>query len=185
MATKPRAALQTFHALKASDLAAAFNDALRRLRLHPGDYGAELTKPEGPSTAGGVQAMQHVRLVPRQAGFPTLLAGHANFSDERAELRTFDHLDAVHRQRFRKPLALDRGQYEDFLRLAKQILEVLHLKTAVTGTPLDLGDEEAAPPGGGKSWVVALVVVVALAGLLAALWKMGVLATAAKMLGKG
>jgi hypothetical protein len=184
MATKPRAALQTFHALKASDLAAAFNDALRRLRLHPGDYGAELTKPEGPSTAGGVQAMQHVRLVPRQAGLPTLVAGHANFSEERAELRTFEHLDAVHRQRFRKPLALDRGQYEEFLRLAKQILEVLHLKTAITGTPLDLADDEA-PPSRGKSWVVALVVVVALAGLGAALWKMGVLATAMKMLGNG
>jgi hypothetical protein len=184
MATKPRAALQTFHALKASDLAAAFNDALRRLRLNPGDYGAELTKPEGPSTAGGVQALQHVRLVPRQPGLPTLVAGHANFSEERAELRTFEHLDAVHRQRFRKPLALDRGQYEDFLRLAKQILEVLHLKTAITGTPLDLDDDEA-PPSGSKSWVVAVVLLVALAGIGAAVWRLGGLAGLTRMLGKG
>jgi hypothetical protein len=177
MSNKPRAALQTFHALKASDMAAAFNDALRRVRLQPGDYRVELTTPEGPSTGGGVQAMQHIRLVPRQAGLPTLVAGHANHAEERAELRTYEHLDAVNRQRFKKPLAIDPGQYADFLRLSKQILEVLRLKTTLTGTPaelVDLDGDEA--PARSRGWLVALVVVLLLGVAGAILWKLGVLA---------
>jgi len=128
-----KAALQTYHALQASELAAAVNEALKKFRLRPGEYAAELTEPEGPSTAGGVQAMQHMRLVPRLAGHPTLLVGHANQADKNAELRTYDHLDAVHRQRFKRPLALDRAQYDDFVTLAKGLLEALHFRTVIVG----------------------------------------------------
>jgi hypothetical protein len=163
MGTKVRASLQTYHAIQATDLAAAFNSALKRVRIVPGDYLAELTAPEGPSTAGGVQAMQHIRLVPGQAGHPTLVVGYANHAEERAELRTYEHLDTVHRQRFRRPLAIDRGQYEDFLRLAKQILEALHLKTTVAEAPLDV---EAPPPGAPwRLWALAFVLALVALGL--------------------
>src|ERR1019366_5773438 len=143
--SKPRAALQTFHALQASELATAFNDALKRVCIQPGDYTAELTAPAGPSTAGGVQAMQHLRLVSSQPGTPTLVVGHANHAEGRAELRTFEHLDAVHRQRFRRPLTIDRTQYDDFVRLAKQLLDALHLQTILTGPPLDLEMDDDGP----------------------------------------
>ncbi len=138
-----RAALQTYHAIQASDLASAFNEAMRRISLVPGDYAAELTAPEGPSTAGGVQAMQHVRLAPRQQGFPTLVVGHASNTDMTAELRTYDHVDAVHRQRFKRPLALDRARYEEFLSLAKAILEALQFRTKLAGPTADLVPGEA------------------------------------------
>jgi hypothetical protein len=178
MVPKARAALQTFHTIQASDLAAAFNDALKRVRIGPGEYSAELTAPEGPSTAGGVQAMQHLRLVPRQPGLPTLVVGHANHAEEKAELRTYEHLDAVHRQRFRRPLAIDRGQYEDFLRLTKQLLDVLHLKTSIVGPPLDLEDDgprsgtsrRSRTPGLFPALTVAL-----LAGAAFALYRSGLL----------
>ncbi len=161
------------------DLAAAFNDALKRVRIGPGDYSAELTAPEGPSTAGGVQAMQHLRLVPGQAGLPTLVVGHANHAEEKAELRTYEHLDAVHRQRFRRPLAIDRGQYEDFLRLTKQLLGVLHLKTSIVGPPLDLEDEGPRSGTSRRSRTRGVVfglvgVVLAVAGF--ALYRLGLFA---------
>ena len=183
--SKPRAALQTFHALQATDLASAFNDALRRIRIQPGDYAAELTAPEGPSTAGGVQAMQHLRLISSQQGAPTLVVGHANHTEGRAELRTFEHLDAVHRQRFRRPLTIDRTQYDDFVRFTKQLLEALHLKTAVVGPPPDLVALEldgeagsASSTGSAGRWIFALlvgVVILAAAGFGA--WRLGLLKT--------
>jgi hypothetical protein len=185
MVPKARAALQTFHTIQASDLAATFNDALKRVRIAPGDYSAELTAPEGPSTAGGVQAMQHLRLVPREPGLPTLVVGHANHAEEKAELRTYEHLDAVHRQRFKKPLDLDRTQYDDFLRLAKQLLDVLHLRTTIVGPPLDLDLEEGAPRSGTSSWAVALAFVIAVGVTGVVLWKLGVLAGVMRALGKG
>ena len=36
----------------------------KKVRIAPGDYAPDLMAPQGPSTAGGVQAMQHLRLVP-------------------------------------------------------------------------------------------------------------------------
>jgi len=166
-----KAALQTYHALQASELAAAVNEALKKFRLAPGEYAAELTEPEGPSTAGGVQAMQHMRLVPRLAGHPTLLVGHANQADKNAELRTYDHLDAVHRQRFKRPLALDRAQYDDFVTLAKGLLEALHFRTVIVGPPADLPEEEAARPvGGGPRGAFVGGVIVAIALVAVGIW---------------
>jgi hypothetical protein len=166
MGTKVRAALQTFHAIQATDLASAFNSAMQRVRIVPGDYVAELTEPAGPSTAGGIQALQHIRLVPGQPGHPTLVVGQANHAEERAELRTYEHLDAVHQQRFRRPLAIDRKQYEEFLRLAKQILDALHLKTTVAEAPLDLEAPASGFPW--KRWLLTFVLALVALGL----WRM-------------
>ena len=140
-----RALLQTQHAIQATDLAAALNDSLKKLRIGPGDYVPELMAPEGPSTAGGAQAMQHLRLVPGQPGLPTLVIGHANRADGKAELRSFDYVDAVHRQRFQRPLPLDRAQYDAFMDSAKLILAALHLRTTIAGLPAELSSE-ATPP---------------------------------------
>ncbi len=167
MGTKVRAALQTYHAIKASDLAAAFNDALKRVRIMPGDYVPQLTEPSGPSTAGGVQAMQHIRLVPSQPGQPTIVVGNANQAEQRAELRTYEYLDAVHQQRFKQDLTLDRSQYEDFVRLAKQILEALHLKTTLSAAPLDL--ETPAPAASNWKLVCGFAIALVLLGL--GLWR--------------
>lgn len=142
---RKRALLQTQHAIQATDLAAALNDSLKKLRIGPGDYVPELMAPEGPSTAGGAQAMQHLRLVPGQPGLPTLVVGHANRAEGKAELRSFDYVDAVHRQRFQRPLPLDRVQYDAFMDSAKLILSALHLHPTIASPPADLG-AEATPP---------------------------------------
>ncbi len=163
-----RAQLQTHHAIQATDLAAAMNDAMKKVRIAPGDYAPELMAPQGPSTAGGVLAMQHLRLVPGQAGEPTLVVGHANHAEGKAELRTFDYVDAVYRQRFRRPLVLDRAAYDAFLALAEQLFVALHLKTTVVGPPADSQPTEGSRHR--SSTAIAWVVVVVLAVVGAGAW---------------
>jgi hypothetical protein len=170
-----KAALQTYHALQASELAAAVNEALKKIRLVPGEYAAELTEPDGPSTGGGLQAMQHMRLVPRLAGHPTLVVGHANQTEKMAELRTYDHLDAVHRQRFKRPLAIDRTQYDDFVTLAKGLLEALQFRTMLVGPPADLRAAAAEPdaqsePARSSSGMMLGSVMVAVALVAVGIW---------------
>ncbi|MDP9151400.1 MAG: hypothetical protein M3O36_15870 [Myxococcota bacterium] len=176
MTKKPRTALQTRHAIEACDLSAAFNEALKKLRLAPGDYVVELTAPVGPSTAGGVQAMQHLRLVPGLAGHPTLVAGHANHADGKAELRTYEHLDAVHRQRFKKALLLDRAQYEEFFNLAKQVFTMMRLEVAVVDANASADPVEPAVAGRRTAVALAGMMAVLLVLLVAAgagAWMMG------------
>jgi hypothetical protein len=171
-AQRSRASLQTFHALQASDLAAALNDALKKVRIAPGDYTPELTEPQGPSTVAGVQAMQHLRLVSAQPGLPTLLVGHANRTDGKAELRTFEYIDAIHRERFRQPLNLDREQYDQFLNLAKMVLGALHLQTTVVGPPPDLAADELPLPNKRAVWKPAIAAVAALVVLALSAWEL-------------
>jgi hypothetical protein len=130
-----RANLQTFHALQATDLANAMNEAFQKIRVPPGDYRPELTAPDGPSTAGGVQAMQHLRLVAGDPTLPALVVGHANHAEGKAELRTYDHVDAIHQERFGRPLALDRPAYDAFIGFARQVFTALHLQTTFVGPP--------------------------------------------------
>ena len=169
-----RTSLQTFHAIQASDLAAAMNEALQKVRIAPGDYAPELMAPQGPSTAGGVQAMQHLRLVARQAGQPTLVVGYANHAEGKAELRTYDYVGAVYRQRYHRPLDLDRAAYDAFLGFAKQVFSALHLQTTIVGPPADFGEDApgASPRRGiAKAAVVALVVAL-LAAFVFGAWTM-------------
>jgi hypothetical protein len=172
MSTGGRGPLQTQHAIQATELAAACNDALKKVRIEPGAYAVQMTAPEGPSTAGGIQAMQHLKLVPGAAGYPTLVFGHANHAEGRAELRTYEHLDAIHRQRFKRPLVLDRARYDECLALAQHVLDALHLQTSITGPPADLPEEPlSGPRERGRSRIaVAIIVAIALAAAALAIW---------------
>ena len=129
------------------------------MRLPPGEYVPELTAPEGVSTGGGVQALQRLRLVPQRSGFPTLVAGSANQKEGLAELRSWDHLDAIHRQRFKKPLPLDRASYDAFLELSKSFLDVLHLKTVIVGPSPSLVPAKPLPDDEGTGSSSTAIVV--------------------------
>jgi len=167
-----KASLQTIHAIQASDLAAAMNEALKKVRIPPGDYAPELMAPQGPSTAGGIQAMQHLRLVAGQPGLPTLVVGYANHAEGKAELRTYEYVDAVHRQRFHGPVSLDRAQYGAFLDFAKYVFSALSLQTTVVGPPADFDPEGTAAPKNGRTpkTMAVLVVTAVLAALAFGTW---------------
>ena len=75
-------------------------------------FHVELAAPEGPSTGGGKQSMQHLKLVP-EGGGPVTVAGWADPVARTAELRTYEHVSGLHAQRFKgQPIPLDRAQYD-------------------------------------------------------------------------
>ena len=55
--------LQTQYSARATDLAESFRSTLGRMTVGPYGYRPDMTAPEGVSTGGGVQAMQHLRLL--------------------------------------------------------------------------------------------------------------------------
>ena len=60
--TMQRSALRTEFSIQASTLADSYRSTVGRLRVAPHGYCPDMTAPEGQSTGGGVQAMQHLRL---------------------------------------------------------------------------------------------------------------------------
>jgi hypothetical protein len=159
-----KSALRTQFSIKASTLADSYRSTVGRLKVGPHGYSPDMTAPEGQSTGGGVQAMQHLRLLPPEASMPTLLVGHANQRDGNAELRTWEHVDALCRERFKQGAPLDPAQYEQFLQSAQGFLAACGLRVSVAPTPEEMfvrrgrdpasaGDTgEAIAPTGGRTW---------------------------------
>src|SRR4051812_8683003 len=71
-------------------------------------YRVEMSAPDGPSTGGGKQAVQHLKLVPEVEGDAVIVAGSANQLEKSAEIRTYEYLADLHAQRFKgAPIPLD------------------------------------------------------------------------------
>jgi hypothetical protein len=127
--------LRTRFAMQAADFSAAFRSVVGHLRLPPGGYVAELMAPEGPSTRGGRQALQRIRLVPASHRFPTLVVGSANVKSGRGHLRSFAYVDAIHQEHFGRPVDLDRGAYEEFIELVQNYFKVAQLDVEIEEPP--------------------------------------------------
>ncbi|MFO0758891.1 MAG: hypothetical protein U0359_20530 [Byssovorax sp.] len=96
---------------KAMDFATLFNTVFAAEIDGPVPYRVDLTTPVGPSTAGGKLALQHLRLVPPDAGAAIVL-GTVSQTENTAELRTYRHLAEVHARRFNGArIPLDPGEY--------------------------------------------------------------------------
>ncbi len=167
--------LSTRFAVRALDFAETFKAGLGAMELAPGAYVPEMMAPGGPSTGGGVQMVQHIRLVPARRGFPVLVVGSANQRTGQAELRSFGYVDAIHRERFQRGVALDRADYEDFLHAARNFFEANHLHVTVVAEPEP--DERrvstrapAAPPGQSQAFVLLMGVLI---GLVVAILALG------------
>jgi hypothetical protein len=169
-----RRMLQTQFSIQATDLAESYRDTLGRVRVGPYGYVPDLTAPEGPSTGGGVQAMQHLRLVPSRSELPTLVVGHVNGRDRTAELRTLDHVDAICRDRFRQGAPLNPAEYAAFLQSAQAFLGACGMRVTFAGPPADLlarlaaPKESMAPQAGRTRLVVGVAGAIVLVGVLAA-----------------
>jgi len=166
--------LQTQFSVKATDLAESFRSTVGRQPIGPHGFVPDMTAPEGPSTGGGVQAMQHLRLVPPRATMPTLVVGHLNQRDGTAELRTLEYVDAISRERFNVGAELDPGQYAQFLQSAQTFLGACGLRVTYAGPPADLVARRLEPtpsmlPRKGRGGVLlGMLGAILLAGILAA-----------------
>ncbi len=132
--------------MQALDFSGAFRSVVGHLRLPPGAYVPDLMEPEGLSTSGGKQALQRIRLVPSNDGYPTLVVGGANVKSGRAQLRSYDYVDAAHRQHFGKAAPLDRKAYNEFLELVKNYFAIARLEVTVEESPTPAAEEPSAPP---------------------------------------
>jgi hypothetical protein len=96
-------------------------------------YTPELSSPEGDSTGGGKQALQHVKLVPDSGA--TLVIGTANVVDKSCELRTFRHMDDVHRQRFKgRPFDADPSRYDQLIEDLRAFFTGQHFTVSIHET---------------------------------------------------
>jgi hypothetical protein len=132
-----------------------------------GAHHAEMTAPEA-STGGGVQALQHIRLVPpaNDKSSHTFVVGNANRIGRVAELRSLEYIDRVSLERFGERTGFDAGQYATFITAATQFLEsfgltVTHATRAVSLRPAGMSPAEKPAPR--ARLIVALVVVWSLA----------------------
>jgi hypothetical protein len=103
---------RTMFAVQAVGLAEIFKHTIGKTRLEGMvNYRLELTAPEGESTAGGKQALQHVTLIPEGAGTRLVIAT-ANTVTNIAQVRSFSCVAEAHRRRFKGALLLlDQQRY--------------------------------------------------------------------------
>jgi hypothetical protein len=168
-------ALRTRLARKFISLADSVTEAFRDFALGKGEWLVELTGPQGMSTGGGKQALQHIRLRPRRDGYSVLVAGTVNQVTKRAELRDYDHIAIMHEVRFRNTLEIGNEEWEQFLRKAEVVLNGAGIQSMRTPPPRDLLEQRRSMQRVSKNAVITLVVVLVLAAIV--LWRVVVALT--------
>jgi hypothetical protein len=135
-------------------------------------YRAELVAPDGPSTGGGTQALQAIKLTPINTG-TTLVIGHANQVDRTAELRTYEYLLRQQQQRFKGAgeLALEREAYEELFSGLKAFFGTQQMRINVVAAPAGAAADVSLPPGARTNiWMVVAGIAGGLAILVALLY---------------
>jgi hypothetical protein len=74
-----------------------------------GVFAIDLTKPHGPSTGGGTQALQHITLI---HGDLTVVVGTLDQTTKKIEMRALELVGSQFRARWKKPLAIQPADYD-------------------------------------------------------------------------
>ena len=164
--------LRTRQAQKFVTLADSVTESFQDFAIGSGAWAVELTQPQGPSTGGGQQALQHLRMRPRRNGFSVLVAGAVNPITKLAELRDHDHISAMHDMRHRQPLQITRQEWEQFLRKAEVVLNGAGIQSMRTPPPRELLEQRRSMQRVSQKAVVAFVVISVLALIVA--WRVAV-----------
>jgi hypothetical protein len=144
--------------MQAVGLAELFRYHFGQVRITaPVPYRVELSAPEGPSTGGGKQSVQHLKLVPERGG-TTIVIGSADPVERSGELRSWNRLYEIHAQRFKgRRLPLDAAQYGHLLGQLKQFFASQSLPVVM----VDSAPRDAAAPartGVSPLWIVIALV---------------------------
>lgn len=159
-------ALRTRVANQAASLADTVNEGFDEFHMGAGDYVVELSVPDGPSTGGGAQARQNIRLVPRRRGYSMVIAGTVDPVTSTAELRTFEHVAVLHELRFKQPLEITGEEYDDFLAKAEVVLNLARVKAKRVGPPPELVAESKARKRISMPLMLVFLVVMLLAAIV-------------------
>ena len=168
-AKKDVGALRTRLTQKFVSLADSVTEDFRDFAIGAGAYAVELTAPQGMSTGGGKQALQHLRLRPRRDGYAVLVAGTVNQVERRAELRDYDHVTIMNQVRFRTTVDISLQEWEQFLRKAEVVLNRAGIQSMRTPPPRELLEQRRSMQRVSKGALAALVVVLLLAA--AVVWR--------------
>lgn len=131
-------ALRTRFAKQAASLAETVTEGFDGFHIGAGDYVVDLMVPEGPSTGGGAQARQNIRLVPRRKGYAVVVAGSVDPVTSTAEVRTFEHVALRHELRFNRPLEITAEEYADFLAKLDVVLNLARVRATRVGPSAEL-----------------------------------------------
>jgi hypothetical protein len=158
-------------ATQALGLAETFKGAVGKQRLGSAPaYVPELAAPDGDSTAGGKQALQHISLMP-EGGGPTLVVGTANTVDKRAELRTYGYVAAMYRKRFKgAPVPFDKAVFDNLLSRFQSLFTSQGFSVTLVDpvvAPAEAAEADVAP-GGRSRWLLpAVAAALLIVGLVA------------------
>ena len=130
--------LRTRLARKFTTLADRVTDGFDEFQIGAGWWVVELTAPEGMSTGGGKQMLQHLRLRPMRQGHSVIVGGVVNAVDKTAELREHAHVEMIHRARFGQALEITAAEWEQFLRKAETVLRQEQIRTSRVAAPRDI-----------------------------------------------
>jgi hypothetical protein len=123
----------------------------------------ELSAPEGPSTGGGKQAVQHVKLIPADESGAVIVAGSANQVEKTAELRTFEYLADLHAKRFKgAALPIDKAQYNLLIARVKAFFADQRLAVSLLDLPRSAGTRSDVSSGSSAGMMAAVVALVAM-----------------------
>jgi hypothetical protein len=155
---------------RAAEFSAMFNAKFEGGLHGPASFRIDLTAPVGPSTAGGKQALQHIRLVPVD-GSAAIVIGSVSQPENTAEIRTFRHLAEIHARRFKGArVPIDVNAYRELNR----VMHAFFVQQGFAVVLVDVTDAPAStyPPsmqGGGAPsqtpWIIAGMAVAAAIGV--------------------
>jgi hypothetical protein len=127
-------------------------------------FQVELSAPDGPSTGGGAQSLQHIRLA--REGM-TVVAGALDAVQHSAELRSYAYACGLHAQRYKgAELPISQEAYDGMLKRIRAFATsqgyAVVLKDAA---PMPVA---AKPAGGGNMGMIigAIAVVAVVAGVV-------------------
>ncbi|HEY3447889.1 MAG TPA: hypothetical protein VGK67_16150 [Myxococcales bacterium] len=163
----------TEFAAQAVGLADIFNELFKKpIPGAPANYRVQLAVPDGPSTAGGKQGTQHIKLIPVGSG-PTHVAGWANQADKQAEIRSWEYVVAVHRQRAAGRGGMpDEASYRKLVMDLKRFFEGEQFAVSVIAAPRVADDDDGpdlTPKGTGSNTLVLVAGIVGGLALVAVL----------------
>jgi hypothetical protein len=154
----------TAFALQALGFADLFNIKIGDQKVS--GHRVEMSAPDGPSTGGGKQAVQHIKLIPDDGSGSVIVAGSANQMEKTAEVRSYEYLADLHSKRFKGArLPLDKASYNLLVARVKAFFAEHELSVSMLDAPRPAGGSEVdrAPGGGNMSTMVVVFLVVALA----------------------
>lgn len=101
---------RTQFAMAAVDFASLFNTTFGETPV--GVFRIELTAPEGQSTGGGKQALQHIKLSQASG---TIVVGSANTVERTCELRPYEQVAQAYEQRFGSAFPLEQTAFDGLI----------------------------------------------------------------------